>query len=74
MGTNVKEPASDLPAADGNLVWMTKTLITGANKGLGDRAAQRLLAEGHGVWVAARDQRLARRQPARSAPVSCRST
>lgn len=36
---------------------MTKTLITGANKGLGYRAAQRLLAEGHEVRVAARDQR-----------------
>lgn len=34
---------------------MTTTLITGANKGLGYEAARRLLAEGHDVWVAARD-------------------
>ena len=34
---------------------MTTTLITGANKGLGRRAAERLLAEGHDVWVGARD-------------------
>lgn len=34
---------------------MTTTLITGANKGLGFEAARRLLAEGHDVWVAARD-------------------
>ena len=37
---------------------MTRTLITGANKGLGYQAAQRLLTEGHEVWVAARDPRL----------------
>jgi NAD(P)-dependent dehydrogenase (short-subunit alcohol dehydrogenase family) len=36
---------------------MTKTLITGANKGLGYQTARRLLAEGHQVWVAARDPR-----------------
>lgn len=35
---------------------MTKTtLITGANKGLGRETARRLLAEGHEVWLAARD-------------------
>ncbi|CAA9527392.1 MAG: Short-chain dehydrogenase/reductase SDR [uncultured Solirubrobacteraceae bacterium] len=34
---------------------MTTTLITGANKGLGHEAARRLVAEGHDVWVAARD-------------------
>ena len=34
---------------------MTKTLITGANKGLGREAARRLLADGHEVWLAARD-------------------
>jgi NAD(P)-dependent dehydrogenase (short-subunit alcohol dehydrogenase family) len=34
---------------------MTRTLITGANKGLGREAARRLLAEGHEVWLAARD-------------------
>jgi NAD(P)-dependent dehydrogenase (short-subunit alcohol dehydrogenase family) len=34
---------------------MTSTLITGANKGLGYETARRLLAEGHDVWVAARD-------------------
>ena len=38
---------------------MTKTtLITGANKGLGRETARRLLAEGHEVWVAARDPSL----------------
>lgn len=36
---------------------MTKTtLITGANKGLGRETARRLLAEGHDVWLAARDR------------------
>jgi NAD(P)-dependent dehydrogenase (short-subunit alcohol dehydrogenase family) len=39
-------------------LWlMTKTVITGANKGLGYQTAWRLLAEGHEVWVAARDPR-----------------
>jgi NAD(P)-dependent dehydrogenase (short-subunit alcohol dehydrogenase family) len=35
---------------------MTTTLITGANKGLGREAARRLLADGHEVWAAARDE------------------
>jgi len=34
---------------------MSKMLITGANKGLDYTAAQRLLAKGHEVWLAARD-------------------
>jgi NAD(P)-dependent dehydrogenase (short-subunit alcohol dehydrogenase family) len=34
---------------------MTATLITGANKGLGYETARRLLAEGHDVWIGARD-------------------
>src|SRR3954451_24905118 len=34
---------------------MTTTLITGANKGLGYETARRLVAEGHDVWVGARD-------------------
>jgi NAD(P)-dependent dehydrogenase (short-subunit alcohol dehydrogenase family) len=34
---------------------MTTTLITGANKGLGLETARRLLADGHDVWIAARD-------------------
>src|SRR5207244_1292621 len=34
---------------------MSTILITGANKGLGREAARRLLAEGHEVWLAARD-------------------
>jgi NAD(P)-dependent dehydrogenase (short-subunit alcohol dehydrogenase family) len=34
---------------------MTTTLITGANRGLGREAARRLLADGHQVWLAARD-------------------
>ena len=38
---------------------MTKTtLITGANKGLGRETGRRLLAEGHDVWLAARDSAL----------------
>jgi NAD(P)-dependent dehydrogenase (short-subunit alcohol dehydrogenase family) len=36
-------------------VSVTTTLITGANKGLGRETARRLLAEGHNVWVGARD-------------------
>jgi NAD(P)-dependent dehydrogenase (short-subunit alcohol dehydrogenase family) len=39
---------------------MSRILITGANKGLGRHAAQRLLAEGHDVWIAARDPSRAR--------------
>jgi NAD(P)-dependent dehydrogenase (short-subunit alcohol dehydrogenase family) len=35
---------------------MTTTLITGANKGLGYETARRLVAEGHDVWVGARDE------------------
>ncbi len=35
---------------------MTTTLITGANKSLGFEAARRLVADGHDVWVAARDE------------------
>ena len=35
---------------------MTTTLITGANKGLGYETARRLIAEGHDVWVGARDE------------------
>jgi NAD(P)-dependent dehydrogenase (short-subunit alcohol dehydrogenase family) len=35
---------------------MTATLITGANKGLGYETARRLLAEGHDVWIGARDE------------------
>jgi NAD(P)-dependent dehydrogenase (short-subunit alcohol dehydrogenase family) len=34
---------------------MTTTLITGSNKGLGRETARRLLADGHDVWMAARD-------------------
>ncbi|MBV9808866.1 MAG: SDR family NAD(P)-dependent oxidoreductase [Solirubrobacterales bacterium] len=34
---------------------MRTTLITGANKGLGYEAARRLLADGHDVWIGARD-------------------
>jgi NAD(P)-dependent dehydrogenase (short-subunit alcohol dehydrogenase family) len=39
---------------------MTTTLITGANKGLGQEVARRLLAEGHTVWVGARNPELGR--------------
>jgi NAD(P)-dependent dehydrogenase (short-subunit alcohol dehydrogenase family) len=34
---------------------MTTTLITGANRGLGFEAARRLIAEGHEVWIGARN-------------------
>jgi NAD(P)-dependent dehydrogenase (short-subunit alcohol dehydrogenase family) len=34
---------------------MTTMLITGANKGLGREASRRMIAEGHDVWMAARD-------------------
>jgi NAD(P)-dependent dehydrogenase (short-subunit alcohol dehydrogenase family) len=34
---------------------MTTTLITGANKGLGREVARQLVADGHDVWVGARD-------------------
>ncbi|HWX96021.1 MAG TPA: SDR family oxidoreductase [Solirubrobacteraceae bacterium] len=34
---------------------MSTILITGANKGLGLETARRLLADGHAVWVGARD-------------------
>jgi NAD(P)-dependent dehydrogenase (short-subunit alcohol dehydrogenase family) len=34
---------------------MTSTLSTGANKGLGYETSRRSLAEGHDVWIAARD-------------------
>jgi NAD(P)-dependent dehydrogenase (short-subunit alcohol dehydrogenase family) len=35
---------------------MTKTLITGANKGLGRDTARRLIEAGHDVWISARDE------------------
>ncbi|MGI5254842.1 SDR family NAD(P)-dependent oxidoreductase [Actinacidiphila glaucinigra] len=34
---------------------MSTALITGANKGLGYETARRLIAEGHTVWIGARD-------------------
>lgn len=40
---------------DGEHGVMTTTLITGSNKGLGRETARRLLAEGHTVYVSARD-------------------
>jgi len=40
---------------------MTTTLITGANKGLGYEAARRLLADGHDVWIGARDEQRGRK-------------
>lgn len=40
---------------------MTTTLITGANKGLGYETARRLIAEGHTVWIGARDESRGRR-------------
>jgi len=40
---------------------MTTTLVTGANKGLGFETARRLIAEGHTVWMGARDAGRGRR-------------
>ncbi|WP_042364788.1 SDR family NAD(P)-dependent oxidoreductase [Streptacidiphilus neutrinimicus] len=40
---------------------MTTTLVTGANKGLGRETARRLLAEGHSVYLGARDAERGRR-------------
>jgi NAD(P)-dependent dehydrogenase (short-subunit alcohol dehydrogenase family) len=34
---------------------MTTTLITGATRGIGREVARRLVAEGHDVWIGARD-------------------
>jgi NAD(P)-dependent dehydrogenase (short-subunit alcohol dehydrogenase family) len=35
---------------------MTTTLVTGANKGLGREVVRRLIADGHDVWAAAREE------------------
>ena len=35
---------------------MPTTFITGGNKGLGHEVARRLLAQGHNVYIGARDQ------------------
>jgi NAD(P)-dependent dehydrogenase (short-subunit alcohol dehydrogenase family) len=48
---------------------MTVTLITGANKGLGYETARRLMAEGHTVYVGARD---AGRGRAAASTLGCR--
>jgi NAD(P)-dependent dehydrogenase (short-subunit alcohol dehydrogenase family) len=48
------------PRTAPTLGGMTTTLITGANKGLGHEAARRLIAAGHDVWAAARDERRGR--------------
>jgi NAD(P)-dependent dehydrogenase (short-subunit alcohol dehydrogenase family) len=45
------------PGGNGDTMdGMTTTLITGANKGLGYETARRLIADGHDVWMAARDE------------------
>src|SRR4051812_47840477 len=39
---------------------MTTTLITGATRGLGRETARRLIADGHDVWAAGRDEQRGR--------------
>jgi NAD(P)-dependent dehydrogenase (short-subunit alcohol dehydrogenase family) len=53
---------------------MSTILITGANKGLGYEAARRLLAEGHDVWMGARDPERGRAAAAALGGASSRST
>ena len=55
LRTNGPGCRTDVGGGDDILDGMTTTLVTGANKGLGYRAAQRLLAAGHDVWIGARD-------------------
>ena len=37
------------------MVFVSITLVTGADKGLGRETSRRLVAEGNDVWAAARD-------------------
>ncbi len=74
MGTNVKKPASDLPAAHGTLVSMIKTLITGAKKAWATGPSSACSPKATRCGQRARDQRLGAAAAESSAPGSCRST